>query len=526
MTSAAGTNMTGEADNPNILHATVSSLSTFQEWRVTTIVVLLLSLFALWLRSMASRPPLPPSAPELLKTWEWPIFGSWRFFLDRADFFTEAAAASKTGNFSFYIGKLHIVGVSREESRRILFDSKGLDLAAGVAAFVQSSPSIEAVDGKPLGDDPDFNGAFNRTMAHLLKGQNFGRNLNFMVNDVHEGLESAIEAAGGSGQGIMDTFEDVNLILYRMTMRTFGATEIASDPALLRKTLGLFEVTERSSSPTRLVIPWLPTLNHLRRMGSGAMLYWHFSKIVNERKKTGKKVEDAFQYLIDKDEDMTGILRFTLSALFAGQINTGINAAWALVYLALTPSWYSRVQQEVDAVVAKYRTSPNQAPVDVIRSLNLEQWENELASVRLCLRETIRLHTTGSVFRRNISGQDVSLGSSGEIVPKGSFAIYSVDDMHMNKEYYPEPERWDPARYEGGNDPPYMGWGLGRHPCPGMRFAKLEVVIIVTLFVTMFDFEVVDDKGRKTTEVPERARNSFTAVKPAVPVRLAFKTRQ
>lgn len=178
-----------------------------------------------------------------------------------------------------------------------------------VAAFVQSSPSIEAVDGKPLGDDPDFNGAFNRTMAHLLKGQNFGRNLNFMVNDVHEGLESAIEAAGGSGQGIMDTFEDVNLILYRMTMRTFGATEIASDPALLRKTLGLFEVTERSSSPTRLVIPWLPTLNHLRRMGSGAMLYWHFSKIVNERKKTGKKVEDAFQYLIDKDEDMTGILR-------------------------------------------------------------------------------------------------------------------------------------------------------------------------------------------------------------------------
>lgn len=131
MASAAGTNMTGEADNPNILHATVSSLSTFQEWRVTTIVVLLLSLFALWLRSMASRPPLPPSAPELLKTWEWPIFGSWRFFLDRADFFTEAAAASKTGNFSFYIGKLHIVGVSREESRRILFDSKGLDLAAG-----------------------------------------------------------------------------------------------------------------------------------------------------------------------------------------------------------------------------------------------------------------------------------------------------------------------------------------------------------------------------------------------------------
>lgn len=165
-----------------------------------------------------------------------------------------------------------------------------------------------------------------------------------------------------------------------------------------------------------------------------------------------------FRRALDADHH----LQFTLSALFAGQINTGINAAWVLVYLALTPSWYSRVQQEVDAVVAKYRTSPNQAPVDVIRSLNLEQWENELASVRLCLRETIRLHTTGSVFRRNISGQDVSLGSSGEIVPKGSFAIYSVDDMHMNKEYYPEPERWDPARYEGGNDPPYMGWGLGR----------------------------------------------------------------
>ncbi|KAI6381024.1 hypothetical protein MCOR25_001325 [Pyricularia grisea] len=518
--------MTGVADNASILHATVSNLSTFQEWRGTGILVLILSFFALWLRNMASRPPLPSSAPELLKTYEWPIFGSWRFFLDRADFFTEAAAASKTGNFSFYIGKLHIIGVSKEESRKAFFDSKGLDLAAGVAAFIQSSPSIEAVDGKPLSEDPDFNGSFNRTMAHLLKGQNFGRNLDDLVSDVHEGLESAIKAAGGTGEGIIDTFEDMNQIIYRMTMRTFGATEIASDPALLRKTLRYFEITERSSSPIRLVIPWLPTLNHLRRMGAGAMLYWNFSTIVNERKKTGKKVDDAFQYLIDKGEDMTGILRFTLSALFAGQINTGINTAWILVYLALTPSWYIRVQQEVDAVVAKYRTSPSQAPVDVIRNLNLEQWENELASVRLCLRETIRLHSTGSVFRRNISGQDVSLGSSGEIVPKGSYVVYSVDDMHMNKEHYPEPARWDPARYEGGNDPPYMGWGLGRHPCPGMRFAKLEVMIIVTMFVTMFDFGVVDEKGRKTTEVPERARNAFTAVKPDVPVRLAFKTRQ
>jgi hypothetical protein len=133
----------------------------------------------------------------------------------------------------------------------------------------------------------------------------------------------------------------------------------------------------------------------------------------------------------------------------------------------------------------------------------------------------------------------------------------------MNPAIYKDPERWDPERFlpdraEDKKVPhAYMGWGLGRHPCLGMRvtgpsqflliatnlkirtiyepqlltyiqcsqFAKLEMGILTAVFFTMFDFSVVDVRGIPMTEIPNPDRNRHGSHESPTPIRLKCKPR-
>jgi len=217
--------------------------------------------------------------------------------------------------------------------------------------------------------------------------------------------------------------------------------------------------------------------------------------------------------------------------LFAGQLNSGINAAYLFAYLATNPTWYSIVQKEVDDAICRFRTSSSQTPADVLASLTLESWESSFPMIDLCLRECIRLQSAGTAFRKNISGRSIPIGQSGEIVPPEAFAVYLLDEIHFDPEVYTEPLRWDPSRFlpdraEDKKSPlSYLGWGVGRHPCLGMRFAKLEMGIIGAMFVAMFDYQLEDGQGTKINIVPPVNRNNHSAKKPESPMRLRYRVR-
>lgn len=80
------------------------------------------------------RPSLPLNAPPLWKSDDWPILGALRFFTQRTDMVLEAVAAHescgcRSGNFSFFLGKRHVVGIGRAQSARTTFyESRDMDL--------------------------------------------------------------------------------------------------------------------------------------------------------------------------------------------------------------------------------------------------------------------------------------------------------------------------------------------------------------------------------------------------------------
>jgi cytochrome P450 len=122
-------------------------------------------------------------------------------------------------------------------------------------------------------------------------------------------------------------------------------------------------------------------------------------------------------------------------------------------------------------VVEKHRSDPDQTPLDVLSTLDIEAWEREFPVVDLVLRESIRMTMPGTALRLNQSGQDLPIGNTGEVLPKDAFAIFWVGSLHQDPSVYPNPEKFDPGRYlpdraEDKKVPHgYMGWGMGRHPC-------------------------------------------------------------
>lgn len=216
--------------------------------------------------------------------------------------------------------------------------------------------------------------------------------------------------------------------------------------------------------------------------------------------------------------------------MFAGQLNSGINAAWVIIYLANDPYWLEQARSEVETVVSKYNANASRPLKERLASVPLEAWESEFRILDLCLRDSIRLQSIATAFRRNITDKPVLIGK--EQIPPGAYAGYAIGDVHLDPEIYPDPMRWDPGRYLPGRAEDkkkphaYLGWGAARHPCLGMRFAKLEQNIIIAYFLAYFDFELCDHQGVTGLQPPEVNLNAYTASKPKQPVYVKYKVRK
>ena len=149
-----------------------------------------------------------------------------------------------------------------------------------------------------------------------------------------------------------------------------------------------------------------------------------------------------------------------------------------------------------------------------LTAVPLSAWEEELPTLDACIRETQRASLSAVLLRRNVR-EEIKAG--GQIVRRGDFLAYSVVDVHLNPEYYPDPHKYDPSRWLR-TDPapgvvyPFVGWGAGVHPCAGMKLAKLELKLIMTLFLMRYEFDLVDKDGKFPDPLPAPDRNDLHKV--------------
>jgi cytochrome P450 len=176
-----------------------------------------------------------------------------------------------------------------------------------------------------------------------------------------------------------------------------------------------------------------------------------------------------------------------LTMLIAGHDTSTASLSWTLYLLGRHPEAMARLRAETDAVLA----NPDDPP-------EAEQL-GRLSYLDLAFKESLRMYPPIHVGNRRTS-QDMTI--AGYAVPAGTRVMYSIYLSHRDKDFWPDPERFYPERFERGQDekrPPltYVPFGGGPRNCIGASFAQVEAKVVLSRIVQRFDLQLLNgDKVR------------------------------
>ncbi|GLJ06057.1 hypothetical protein SUGI_0031050 [Cryptomeria japonica] len=166
--------------------------------------------------------------------------------------------------------------------------------------------------------------------------------------------------------------------------------------------------------------------------------------------------------------------------LIAGHDTSVITVTMLLKFLALNRDCYREVLRE---------------QVGIAHAKGEKQLEwSDLQKMKYTWRaaqETLRIHPPSEdTWRKALV--DISYG--GFIIPKGWKLLWSTNSTHKSAEYFDDPEKFDPSRFEGNGPSPYtfLPFGGGPRMCPGNEFARMVILVLIHNIVTKFEWDLVD----------------------------------
>jgi cytochrome P450 len=164
----------------------------------------------------------------------------------------------------------------------------------------------------------------------------------------------------------------------------------------------------------------------------------------------------------------------------------------ALFELSRHPEWRQRVRDELERVLGA-RELPEREDVP------------RLPELGRVIREVVRLYPVAMVvFRR--SGAPIVV--DGEELPAGTeFGMLSYA-LHRHPDFWPDPDRFDPTRWERSPEPPvpfsYIPFLEGPRKCIGRQLAEWEMTLVLAALTRCFDLDVLLDDADQTPFVIPR----------------------
>jgi cytochrome P450 len=214
----------------------------------------------------------------------------------------------------------------------------------------------------------------------------------------------------------------------------------------------------------------------LRRM-DGYLL-----RVIRERREHEGKGNDLLSQLIRTPGMSDDLIRDQLlTMLIAGHDTSTALLAWSLYLLGRHPEVLQHAQDEVDRIIGWQ--PPNLDGV------------NQLKYLDGVIKEVLRLYPPIHIGNRRAAKE---LEFQGYRIPAGQRVVYSIYLTHRMPEYWPDPQRFDPMRFEA--EPSrlrphyaYLPFGGGPRNCIGFAFAQVEVKIVLARLLQKYCFELASD---------------------------------
>ncbi|MGW2636942.1 cytochrome P450 [Streptomyces sp. NPDC001348] len=201
-----------------------------------------------------------------------------------------------------------------------------------------------------------------------------------------------------------------------------------------------------------------------------------------EHPETGERLDDA------------QILDQVVTFLVAGSETTASTLAFVFHLMGTLPEVEQRVHAEVDGALEGRTPVYDDLPM--------------LPYTRNVITEALRLYPPSWMAMR-VAAEDVELG--GRTIPARTMILYSAYALHHNPELFPDPETFDPGRWEGERAArvprgALLPFGAGSHKCIGDVLALTETALIVATVAARWRLRPVP--GSRLRPVPKATLES------------------
>eukprot|EP00252_Welwitschia_mirabilis_P015885 TRINITY_DN3526_c0_g1_i8.p1 TRINITY_DN3526_c0_g1~~TRINITY_DN3526_c0_g1_i8.p1 ORF type:complete len:450 (-),score=66.87 TRINITY_DN3526_c0_g1_i8:635-1984(-) len=204
------------------------------------------------------------------------------------------------------------------------------------------------------------------------------------------------------------------------------------------------------------------------------------SKIIARRRANNVVKNDLLGSLMHSKDGVSKLLTDdqiadnVIGVIFAAQDTTASVLTWIIKYLKDHPCFLEAVTAEQEAIM---KAKGGDAGLT---------WEDTRKMPLSCrvIQETLRVATILSfTFREAVADVEYK----GYLIPKGWKVMPLFRNLHHSPDFFPEPQKFDPSRFEVTPKPnTFMPFGGGAHSCPGNELAKLEMLVLLHHMTTKY----------------------------------------
>ncbi|CAD6907006.1 unnamed protein product [Tilletia controversa] len=375
----------------------VSVITDVSSWPMLTALLTVVATLAFYQLVLAPPSSLRPKGSRIKPIFSsFPFLGSVGFYSDRVGFLRKHFGDPESSSFHGDARRITVRDATvvllagNKDDAKMFYYSRALKFTQAYMKLLSGIPSEITTAAIMNQDKADQ--MFNENLKQAIRGERLAKLAPLLCEDTVRALDAVPDWK--KGKGSMDPKAFTFPLLFCMSMRTVGFSDLSDDPKIVEELAGYYWAMKDAASFWSTFFTKYPFRTSSLKEESGKKLFAALGKAAYSR------------FVKDLVEDVTvGML-----------LDNGMDA---------------------DYVVRKSR-------VEQLQALSLAEWENGFPTIEAALKETIRLNADGTQFRLNAG--DATAGTSapkvqGEEVHKGEFLGYCVGSTHFNSKIYSDPQR-------------------------------------------------------------------------------------
>ncbi len=314
--------------------------------------------------------------------------------------------------------------------------------------------------------------------------------------------------------GALDAHRDmVKLTLDVVTVALFGR-ELLGTADISYEALGSSLELVSEFGNGFMLPPWVPTPANLKFKRTMAEVEGAIFRVIEAGRKRSGDDGTLLSLLIHSKDAETGQLlsdrdiRDEVFTMFiAGHETTALTLTWMMTLLDGRQDVIDAMVREVDTVLGDRAPAFEDFP--------------KLTYLRQVIDETLRLNGPVAMTARNVAGDDEVAGVK---VKKGELIFPFFYGVHRHRDFWDEPERFDPSRFsaersKGRNPWSYVPFAAGQRQCIGMMFSLVETVVLLAQLLQRFELSI--EPGMKDVKPV-----AMVTMRPTSPVMIRLTPRE